>query len=338
MEKGEHLKNKEVKSRILEFILEKDNQVSEPDIRDFLKEKYNVIDQSTINKHLHALKDLNCIEQMPKKKGSRNHWDIMKKENLRNIHHEFPTLRVNKYEKALGIVIQPIFSDSFRLNLKKLYAYMLISPSLFYTYLEMEDNKLFFTGFENLFYKRVEPLRHQRIERLLKVCYTACIKYFPEFETDEHTFDSYMKYNDWNFVRRKPEEKVRFIRACFSGLPDEIDTKILENRLTNLEKIPEKIQDEIRKEDFVKYMLNTIRLIVEEYCDFEFSRDKLLFEHFYDHDVLTGKETDIELYYLEKIQENYNRFKGTVEDYDLHENQMNEASIDLINEMLSNNG
>lgn len=330
------MKHNEVKSGIIEFILENDAQVSEPEIRDILKERYNVIDQSTINKHLHLLRDLKCIEQMPKKKGYRNHWDISKKENLRNIHHEFPKLRLNEYKKALGIVTQPAYNHRFRLNWRKLYVLMLISPSLFYLYLKMEDNMLFIKGLENLFYKRVEPLRHQRIERLLKVCYAACTKYYPEYTRYEEGFCCDMKWLPWDSVRLNPERKAGFFRYYFPGLPDEIGIKFFETRLSNLEKIPEEIPDEIREEDFGKYMLNTLRLILEESYDFEFSMDKLLLERFYDQDLIAGDDTDIELYYLKKIEENYKRFKGTVEEYNLREKQINQASIELIKEILSN--
>jgi len=60
-----------VKTSILEFILKNKEPVSEPDIRDHLNEKHEVIDQSTINKHMHNLKDMGCIELIPHKASLR---------------------------------------------------------------------------------------------------------------------------------------------------------------------------------------------------------------------------------------------------------------------------
>jgi len=65
---GDHLKVGEVKSSIIMFILQTMEPVEEPAIRDFLLQKYNVINQGTINRHLHDLQKLDCIELIPPQK------------------------------------------------------------------------------------------------------------------------------------------------------------------------------------------------------------------------------------------------------------------------------
>jgi len=65
---GDHLNVGEVKSSIIMFILQTMEPVEEPAIRDFLLQKYNVINQGTINRHLHDLQKLDCIELIPPQK------------------------------------------------------------------------------------------------------------------------------------------------------------------------------------------------------------------------------------------------------------------------------
>jgi len=103
--KGDHLKHKEVKSSILEFILKNKGPVAEPAIREYLKRKHDVIDQSTINKHMHDLKNLLCIELIPPKKGLRNHWDITTLKHLKNIRFYFEELKLNTCGKSLDILL-----------------------------------------------------------------------------------------------------------------------------------------------------------------------------------------------------------------------------------------
>jgi len=83
---GDHLNVGEVKSSIIMFILQNVRSVGEPAIRDFLLQEYNVMNQGNINRHLHDLQKLDCIELIPpQKKGLRNYWDITKIKNLKKI-------------------------------------------------------------------------------------------------------------------------------------------------------------------------------------------------------------------------------------------------------------
>jgi hypothetical protein len=134
--KGDHLKHKEVKSSILEFILKNKGPVAEPAIREYLKRKHDVIDQSTINKHMHDLKNLLCIELIPPKKGLRNHWDITTLKHLKNIRFYFEELKLNTRGKSLDILLterllteHPLKKDSMRA--KKFFVQLFLSASFF---------------------------------------------------------------------------------------------------------------------------------------------------------------------------------------------------------------
>ena len=133
--KGDHLKHKEVKSSILEFILKNNGPISEPVIRDHLKKKHEVMDQSTINKHMHNLQDLICIELIPPKKGLRNYWNITTLKNLKNIRFYFEDIKLNMCAKSLDILLterllteRPLKNS---MRAKKSFVQLFLSASFF---------------------------------------------------------------------------------------------------------------------------------------------------------------------------------------------------------------
>ena len=133
--KGSHLKHKEVKSSILEFILKNNGPVSEPVIRDNLKKKYEVMDQSTINKHMHNLQDLICIELIPPKIGPRNYWNITTLKNLKNIRFYFEDIKLNTCGKSLDILlIERLLTEhplKNSMRVKKSFVQLFLSSSFF---------------------------------------------------------------------------------------------------------------------------------------------------------------------------------------------------------------
>jgi hypothetical protein len=103
-----HFNMGEVKSGIIEFILEHKGRIGEPFIRRSLQEKYDGIDQSTVNRHLNDLKKLGCLDWTPpsKKTTRSNRWNIVTLKQLEKIRYHFPHLKLNRYEKSLDIVIR----------------------------------------------------------------------------------------------------------------------------------------------------------------------------------------------------------------------------------------
>jgi hypothetical protein len=128
--KGSHLKYKEVTSSILEFIVKNNGPVSEPVIRDHLKKKHEVMDQSTINKHMHNLQDLICIELIPPKIGLRNYWNITTLKNLKNIRFYFEDIKLNTCGKSLDILLteRPLKNS---MRAKKYFVQLFLSASFF---------------------------------------------------------------------------------------------------------------------------------------------------------------------------------------------------------------
>lgn len=141
-EKRKNLNLSEVKTDILQFILG-NGHVSETVIRSHLKEKYESIDQGTLNRYLHGLKTSGCIELIPpEKKGLRNHWDIKRSENLKNIKHNYPGIPLSKYEKSLLVIVNEFGNKVETPQGLKFYIRLLLSPSFF--------NECISAGIENL--------------------------------------------------------------------------------------------------------------------------------------------------------------------------------------------
>ena len=145
--KGAHLKHKEVKSSILEFILKNNGPVSEPVIRDHLEKKHEVTDQSTINKHMHNLQDLICIELIPPKKGLRNYWNITTLKNLKNIRFYFEDIKLNTCGKSLDILLterllteRPLKNS---MRAKKSFVQLFLSASFFDMCIKMDIETLY---------------------------------------------------------------------------------------------------------------------------------------------------------------------------------------------------
>jgi hypothetical protein len=86
-----------------------------------------------------------------------------------------------------------------------------------------------------------------------------------------------------------------YFETYFPGLPEEIPLVIFETKLSKIEKIPEKIPDDINCKELVTYILNTIWLMIEQNRDYLFSKDDLLLKHFFNHDILLGVDSTDEI-------------------------------------------
>ena len=121
-----HFNVGEVKSGIIELILGHKGRIGEPFIRRSLQEKYDEIDQSTVNRHLNNLQKLGCLHLTPPSKETTrsNRWSISTLQELENIRKHFPDIKLNRYEKSLDIVsryhlryISPALYMIFRVQL-----------------------------------------------------------------------------------------------------------------------------------------------------------------------------------------------------------------------------
>ncbi len=331
--KGKHLEHKKIKSCIIEYILEKSEEVPEPDIREYLKKKHEVQDQSTINKHLHDLESIGCIEKIPPiKMGLRNKWNVTKLKNLRNIRHEFSELSLHKYEKAVNIVLLELgyFDTSPDWVIYYLKFYM--SASFFNTCIETGsqavDERIL-----KIYRDSKDSLRQQRIKNLLELCYSACVRHCSDFKASEEEFTSVMYAFSLPGISRS-DLLFSLFKDYLHGLPKEIPQQIFKTQLSGIEGIPDKIPEEIDDKDLIKYVLNTLHLLEKQGRDFEDTKDDLLLEHFLHHDMLIGADSPEEIYFVNKTKENHSLPRGSTVPWQIILNEAELADLRLASEMI----
>ena len=118
------------------------------------------------------------------------------------------------------------------------------------------------------------------------------------------------------------------------GLPEELPKIIFETKLSGIEKIPDEIPDEINADDFVRYMLNTISLIIEYDWDYNFAKDDLLLEHFFNHDRLLGVDSTDEHYYVKKIIYNHALPGGSIQPHNMLLQEKEFADLKVASEII----
>jgi hypothetical protein len=332
---GEKLEKGEVKKEIISYILKNKESVSEPDIRKHLQNELNIKNQGSINNHLHTLADLECIESVTHKlKKNTNYWDITKLENLKNIRREFSKLQLHEYEKAIGIVLRELEYFNYIPNWITVYLKLRMSTSFFNTCVEMGHWKLD-TGVWGFYIIGAGSDRHQRIDDLLGVCYHAGVKHHSEFKMSEIEFSNIIKAHPWDVYRLFAEDDlIKWFEETLPGLPKEIPQMIFKTKLLGIGEISEKIPNEIDGKDIPQYILEAMRLIVEENKDFELKSDDLLFEHFLHHDILVDAYSPIELYFLKRTKENHTLPRGPTVPWNFVLREAELADLSLASEMI----
>lgn len=332
--KGKHLEHKKVKSSIIEFILGNEKEVPEPTVRDYLKKRHDVIDQSTINKHLHDLQKLDCIELIPPvKNGLRNKWNITNLKNLRNIRHGFPELHLNNYEKAINIVLRELEYFDNSPDWLTYYLKLYLSASFFNTCIETGKRPLE-TAVVKVYRNSIDTHRQRRIDDLLKKCYISCVKQYPNFKAPEEEFTNVMYTLRFEPLLSSLPTILELFEEHLPGLPKEIPLQIFQTQLSGIEGIPEKIPKEIEDKDLVRYVLNTLHLIKKQWQDFESIKDDLLFEHFLNHDILIGADSDDQLYFVKKTKENHALPRGSTEPGQMILKEAEFADLKLTSEII----
>ena len=333
---GGHLNIGEVKSSILEFILENKELVEEPAIRRYLLKKYDVIDQGNINRHLHDLRKHECIELIPQqKKGLSNQWDIKKLKNLKKIREEFPELRLNKYEKAINMIILEFKRDDIYIfDWLKIYIKLLLSVSFFDTCLKI-DIKMLCQRIWRSYITTKDPAQHMDIDDLSKICYDVYAKHYSDCKVSEEMFTTVINEFSVEFMRFGTKTDITELLENLPGLPEEIPSRIIKTRLSErIEKLPAKIPDGRDDKDFAKYMLHTLQLIMEQRWAYDLSIPYLLLEHFFIQDILIGVDSDDENYFVRKKIENWKSFQRWPEPYYMGLGEAELADLKLISEII----
>lgn len=332
--KGARLKNKEVKTSILEFILKNKGPISEPSIREYLKNKHGVSDPTTINRHMHDLKNSRCIKLISLKASRSNYWDIITPLSLKNIRHESYELQINKYEKSINIILMELGCDKYSPYWLRHYIQLLISTSYFDACLELDIGRIH-QGITEIYNAGRGYYRHQRMFKLVKVCYSAYVKCNSGFKMSQDEFRNALIEFDWeNIFFLDKEYFLKLFDDSLPGLPEELPKIIFETKLSGIEEIPEKIPNEINAEDLVKYMLNTIVTIRAYFWDYYYSKDDLLLEHFFNHDRLLGVDSADEHYYIKKVIANQTLPSGSIQSDNLLLREKEFADLKLTSEII----
>jgi len=322
-----------VKTSILEFILKNKEPVSEPSIREHLRNKHGVVDQSTINKHMHNLKDLRCIELISPKESRRNYWDVTTPINLKNIRHEFYELQINKYEKSINLILMELGCGKYSPYWLRHYIQLLILTSYFDACLELDIERIH-QGINSMYITSRGSYLHQRINNLLKICYSAFIKYYSDFKISENEFRIAMLELPGECMSYNKEWLSKWFKDTLPGVPEELPKIIFETKLSGIKEIPKKIPDEINAEDFIRYMLNTISLIIEYDWNYNHSKDDLLLEHFFNHDRVLRVDSDDEHYYIKKLFANQALPTGSIQPDNLLLREKEFADLKLASEII----
>ncbi|HOW14327.1 hypothetical protein [Methanosarcina sp.] len=276
---GDRLKQSETKSNIIKYILGKQGPVSEPEIRKHLGEKYGIKDQGRINRHLHELKKVECIELIPPiKTGLSNKWDITKTEHLENIQIKFEDIKLNEFEKSLIVILRESNLDIDRdLDGLECFFELLLSTSFFNACMDIGLEKLQNRAWELYLYDRGFE-RNKNIKQLLKNCYDTNIKKNPNFiKISEETFRKIME----EIVRNKNSWNV-------------------ENPISETleEKYPNEAKEIYEKTKEIWILMTKQKLIFLD------TRYHLLFKHYFHQDILNDIVTSDEIEFAMKIKEN----------------------------------
>lgn len=266
-QKGDHLENKETKASIIEFILENENEISEPAIRDRLKGKHNVTDQGTINKHLHFLwKKLECIERVPPiKQGITSHWNITNIENLRNIKNEFPKILLNSYEKSIMIIFNERGYDIRKIENLDFYIKLLLSVSLFDAFLDADIHELMYKA---------------------KKIYLRDEGYMKTYNYEYHVEKFIKMYKEVNQDFKIPTDLKIYQRH----MSKEAFFKIFE-------------EFKIKTNEMIKELEEAYKRYKEIDEDFDNKPGKILLEHFINHDIYKDLESHDESRFFIDLKE-----------------------------------
>ena len=98
---GKRLKEGEVETDIVEYILNNSSKVSTPNIRAFLKNKHRLHDRTNIYEHLSFLLEENCIKKYSSTRGFKNYWDVKSLKHLKIIKQQFKGIKLQTYKKII---------------------------------------------------------------------------------------------------------------------------------------------------------------------------------------------------------------------------------------------
>jgi Mn-dependent DtxR family transcriptional regulator len=335
---GDHYEWNKVKSGIIKYILKNNGPKKESDIREHLEKEFNVIDQRTINKHLHKLEEYECIELIPHK-GRANYWDITKIKHLKSIRKKFPEITLNKYEKSVNIVLKKFNFIIGSSRAKKMFVQLSLSSSFFVECLDTEIETL--CSRASKIYQSDEDLNIERLnEKLTQEAYYECMRRIMKIlevwpvADNEYINDSVNLRIYPNFSHHIPksiisEEKFKSMlkeikcaweekdhrsrgKKIVKELSFEISREIISNKEGEifeeslqmqevLKKMSYKISEKLVEDIPVNVPELIYSIIFNRYQHTSIILDRL-FNHFYHRDVIDGIDSEEEVKFVSQIE------------------------------------
>jgi hypothetical protein len=234
---GERLKSGDSKIAIISCILESTCPVSEPEIRKYLKNKIDVLDQGTTNKHIKQLKELGCVEKSNAVGNSRsNFWDVKTLENLQKIRLNFPVIPINSYEKSIMVIFKERGYSIHKKENLDFYIKLLLSVSLFDAFLNADINELIYKS-EKIYlrdegYKKTQNYENH-VDNFLKLSKDAN----PDFKlpSDFSIYQRHISKEDFfkifEIFQGKTEEMIKELDKAykiFKEIDEDFDNKPIE--------------------------------------------------------------------------------------------------------------
>lgn len=291
-----HFNVGEVKTQILEYILQHDVPVTEPELTDHLKNKYSEFNRASVNRHLSDLEKLECVTKvLPVNKSRFNYWDI-KFKNLKSIKTKFPNIELKGFPKSLKILLEELDTEGFvdisnPMECRRFEIQLSLSDSYF-SYLLNTDLKTFRENVHNLNPFGKDFLKTDRYEMLLNKVYTEFIEPIsigPGISISKEEFENilvYLIYYEKNFdyttsiflsndiilrLRDKYIIEVPVDHQASKDIEKEINSIVEPILLKNRETLKEAL----RQLDMLKSISK------------KFTPD-IIFQHFYERDILNG--------------------------------------------------
>jgi hypothetical protein len=289
---GKRLKEGEVETDIVEYILNNSSKVSTPNIRAFLKNKHGLHDRTSIDEHLSFLLDENCIKKFSSKRGFKNHWDVKSLKHLKNIKQQFKEIELQTYKKSVNIIIKELFFDVSPDNKSTLIKQLSSSTSFFDVCMKTEtDIGALYAKAEEIYQHREGFEMAQEVKEFVKNLYTEFMKrismnyniqpignnkytndssklyfdqhsqkYSSNIEVSENRFRKLLEeisIMSWKDVSAEELEQ-RIIREISLKIASEIFQKTLAAVPTEFLKISEKLLNAISDEIFERLMKENI--------------------------------------------------------------------------------
>lgn len=285
------------KTEIIRYVINKNKEVKESDIKKHLREKYNIRDPNNIEDHLKKLKTkYNCLEQIqPRRNGFDSHWIIRKIENLQNIRNHFPEIPLKDYEKSLDIIVKERLFDTRSRIAPRFRDMLSLSDSFFemclttdFGVLTEKANEMYKYGAGSALAKRAEKSvravyfecmkRLSRTDDFLRIDFTLYINDSPILENFKKSKISFpwVKISKERFLKILEEIPImeweeissnKLNHRILEELADRIYFEILHKLEENLPKefqgIPKKILTEVQNAIFTKIVTTES----EEMCE-----------------------------------------------------------------------